>query len=297
MSNDVEDISFALNRIDSKVGQRVLDEGLPKTLDLYSKHDIEATFFMLGSYVKKFPESIDLIKSQGHEIACHSYSHDYSFALDRLSLKQQIIHITKAKNTIEKVAGNIETFRAPALRINNNTPRALEYTGFKTDSSVASQRFDGPMTSGALNKLKWLVSPRRPYMMSRSNPFQKGQSKILEIPVSSYILGFQGTSMRIMPKINELLGNYLMSESLTHKNPVNFLFHPSELLNYEKDNNYSRRTKSFFKYLFSDVIRRRLKMMNLGKKALELKEKLIINAKEKGFEFISHKRYRKIWSP
>ena len=94
MSNDVEDISFALNRIDSKVGQRVLDEGLPKTLDLYSKHDIEATFFMLGSYVKKFPESIDLIKSQGHEIACHSYSHDYSFALDRLSLKQQIIHIS-----------------------------------------------------------------------------------------------------------------------------------------------------------------------------------------------------------
>lgn len=295
IGNDVEDISLVLNRIDRKLGQKVVDEGIPKTLDLYSKYDIEATFFMLGDFVQRFPESIDLIKSQGHEIACHSYSHDYNFALDNLSLKDQIVHLTKAKKTIEDIAGNIETFRAPALRINHQTPRALEYTGFKTDSSVASQRFDGPMTSGALNKLNWLSSPRAPYMMSRTNPFKKGRSNILEIPVSSLLFGFQGTTMRIMPKVNELLGNFLMHESATRKNPVNFLFHPNEIVDYEKSNNYTRRSKSVLKYLFSDVIRRRLKMINLGKNALKLKESLIVSAKEKGFEFVSHKRYRKIW--
>ena len=52
------------------------------------------------------------------------------------------------------------------LRINEDTVRALEEAGFKTDSSVSSQRFDGPFTFGAKRKLKWLYAPGKPYMIS-----------------------------------------------------------------------------------------------------------------------------------
>jgi len=38
--------------------------------------------------------------------------------------------LKKAKRVIEGVAGRIESFRAPMLRINEDTVRALEETGF-----------------------------------------------------------------------------------------------------------------------------------------------------------------------
>ena len=48
--------------------------------------------------------------------------------------------LKRAKKVIEDIAGRTESFRAPMLRINEDTVRALEETGFKTDGSVASQR-------------------------------------------------------------------------------------------------------------------------------------------------------------
>ena len=56
--------------------------------------------------------------------------------------------LEKAKGAIEPVAGRITSFRAPALRINKDTVGALEATGFSSDSSIASQRFDDPLTNG-----------------------------------------------------------------------------------------------------------------------------------------------------
>ena len=44
MTNDVEEHSIALNRLDDGTAWRVYREGLPKLLDLYSKYDVEGTF-------------------------------------------------------------------------------------------------------------------------------------------------------------------------------------------------------------------------------------------------------------
>ena len=62
-------------------------------------------------------------------------------AFDMLSYEEQVNGLKKAKTVIEGVAGRVESFRAPMLRINEATVRALEEAGFKTDSSVASQRY------------------------------------------------------------------------------------------------------------------------------------------------------------
>jgi len=64
---------------------------------------------------------------------------------------------------IESIAGKIESFRAPVLRLNGDTVKALEENGFTSDSSICSQRFDGPFTFGSKKKLKWLFAPRKPY--------------------------------------------------------------------------------------------------------------------------------------
>ena len=71
-----------------------------------------------------------------------------------LSYDEQLKELRKAKRVIEGVAGRIESFRAPMLRMNEATVRALEEAGFKTDSSVASQSIEYLFADVIRHKLK-----------------------------------------------------------------------------------------------------------------------------------------------
>jgi len=44
-------------------------------LDLFSNHDVQATFFILGWVAERFPSLVRDIANRGHEVACHGYSH------------------------------------------------------------------------------------------------------------------------------------------------------------------------------------------------------------------------------
>jgi peptidoglycan/xylan/chitin deacetylase (PgdA/CDA1 family) len=60
-----------------------------------------------------------------------------------MPLEKQIRHLEETKKLLEDISGlEVISFRAPALRVNDDTPKALISTGYKIDSSVASQRFD-----------------------------------------------------------------------------------------------------------------------------------------------------------
>jgi len=74
---------------------------------------------------------------------------------------------------------------------------------------------------------------------------------------------------------------------------VVFLFHPTELVKEKPSNHISRRSESFLGHLFSDVIRRRLKLKNLGSKAVNLFESILKKSRMENFEFISCKNFRK----
>jgi hypothetical protein len=57
--------------------------------------------------------------------------------------------LTKRKVWLNLPAGRITSFRAPALRINEDTVESTSGgLGFLSDSSIASQRFDDPLTNG-----------------------------------------------------------------------------------------------------------------------------------------------------
>ena len=197
MTIDVECFSIPLNRCDNDTGREVYEAGLPRLLGLLARHDVQGTFYFTGKMAEMFPEAIELVMGYGHEIGCHGYDHSPEKAFDLLSYDEQLKELRKAKTVIEGVAGRIESFRAPMLRINEDTVRALEEAGFKTDSSVSSQRFDGPFTFGAKRKLKWLYAPGKPYMISYDSIVKSGSSNVLEIPISAAIFPFIGTTMRI----------------------------------------------------------------------------------------------------
>ncbi len=265
---DLESHSFETNVQDNSVISLVERLAVPKILNLLERYNAKATFFTTALFALKSPESLINILKKGHEIGCHGF--DHSDFYDSLNLEKQIEIIEKSKRTIEGITNSkIVSFRAPALRVNKDTIFALEKNNFKYDSSIAPQRFDGPFTSGALNKLIWLTSHRKPYKISTYSPFRKGYSEIIELPISALIWPFIGTHLRLFPSITFLILKILMAESYVTNKPIVFLIHPQEILSFRKGKNQKEAN------VFSGYIRHNLKMRNLGDPCYELLEKIL----------------------
>ena len=202
-TNDVETTSIWHNALKDEMGKKVYEIGMPMLLDLYAKYDIQTTFFFTGYIAKLYPQVVKMVASHGHEVASHAMSHEKSEGFDVLTFKEQVKSLTESKKILEDLSGlDVVSFRAPALRVNHSTVLALEESGYKYDSSIASQRFDMLLSFGSLKKLNWLLAPRLPYRASKDSLFKKGNSGIIEIPLSAIIMPYIGTTMRIFPLIS-----------------------------------------------------------------------------------------------
>lgn len=291
MTNDVETTSIVNGGLRDETGIKVWQEGLPRLLDLYDKYGVKATFFYIALFAKQHPEIVKIVQQRGHEIACHGLTHQHDKAFDVMSYEEQLEHLNTAKKILEDIAGEeVMSFRAPALRVNFDTPKALIEAGFKFDSSVAPQRMDMFMSLGSKNKLQWFGAPRTPYRASAENLARRGDSPITEVPVSSFVVPYIGTFMRISPTINSLIRRLLYVETKNTCKPINFLIHPNEVITEEDlHTKTQRRASSYIGYLLSDVLRRKLKQKNLGIDALNLFETEVAYWKSKGYSFVSIK--------
>ena len=76
MTNDVEEFSISKNRLSNSTALKVHEKGLQVLVNLYSKHDISATFYFTGTFAERFPKSVKLVNDNGHEVGSHGYSHE-----------------------------------------------------------------------------------------------------------------------------------------------------------------------------------------------------------------------------
>ena len=51
--------------------ERRIQIGHYMLLEMLAKHNVKATYFLLGMAVEEFPELVQEIKDAGHELACH----------------------------------------------------------------------------------------------------------------------------------------------------------------------------------------------------------------------------------
>ena len=58
-----------------KQGMEVSVIGTNRILDVLKDNDVKATFFCTGNFVENAPETIQRIKDEGHELACHGVDH------------------------------------------------------------------------------------------------------------------------------------------------------------------------------------------------------------------------------
>ena len=90
-------------------------DGLLKTLDDYK---VKTTFFLVGDWVKKYPDSVRKIAKKGHDVGNHSSNHPH---MSSLSVDEMKAQLTDCNDEIRKLTGKSPTlFRAPYGDYNND---------------------------------------------------------------------------------------------------------------------------------------------------------------------------------
>lgn len=99
-------------------------------LEILKKYNARCTFFAVGDWVRKYPDSVKAFYAAGHKIANHSDLHKmYS----KLSYKQIAEDVAACNEAIEKVIGEKPLLlRAPSGDYNNDTVKAAESLGMYT---------------------------------------------------------------------------------------------------------------------------------------------------------------------
>lgn len=88
-----------------------------KVLDVLKEKNVKATFFVIGEYVRKHPETAKRIAAEGHTIGIHCDVHDYGPLYK--SVDSYIEDFQKAYDTVLEVTGvEAKLFRFPGGSVN-----------------------------------------------------------------------------------------------------------------------------------------------------------------------------------
>jgi probable sporulation protein (polysaccharide deacetylase family) len=94
------------------------EEYLPLMLDTLDTNQIKMTFFIGGSWAKRYPDTLKEIAKRGHEIANHSYSHPHP---NRLTKQENQDQISKTEKLVEELTGIKTNLYAPPYGEFNET--------------------------------------------------------------------------------------------------------------------------------------------------------------------------------
>jgi polysaccharide deacetylase family protein (PEP-CTERM system associated) len=143
MSVDVEDyfqVSAFENTINSKDWDRLpcrVEGNTNRILELFARHDVKATFFMLGWVAERYPGLVRRIVDAGHELASHGYTHT---RVTRQTPEVFSEDVTRTKTLLEDIAGcEVLGYRAASYSIVNRTLWAhdlLQEAGYRYSSSI-----------------------------------------------------------------------------------------------------------------------------------------------------------------
>ena len=223
MTVDVEDyfqVSALEERTPTEQGPsyRPRDEtNTLKLLDLFSRFDVKATFFVLGWVAERFPALIRKISENGHEVASHGPMHD---RVSNESPEDFRIGVLATKKRLEDITGaDVLGYRAPSFSIGPQQTWAwdiLADTGHRYSSSIYPGQLDHYGFPGA---------PR--------TAFPAGNADLLEIPVTT--LGVAGKRIplggggyfRLYPYWAFSAGIRFLNEK--ERVPAMFYLHPWEI--------------------------------------------------------------------
>lgn len=106
------------------------NEDTEELISILKKYNIKATFFLVGSWVDKYPESVKQLYNAGHEIGNHSNTHPN---MPGLSTEKMLEELNTCNKKIEKTIGvSPILFRPPFGDYNNSLIKNVESLGMYT---------------------------------------------------------------------------------------------------------------------------------------------------------------------
>lgn len=103
------------------------NEDTQQLIDICEKYGVKVTFFVVGDWVDKYPESVKALSDAGHEIMNHSTDHPH---MPQLSSSDMAKQITDCNDKIEAITGKRPIlFRAPYGEYDNTLINTLDSLG------------------------------------------------------------------------------------------------------------------------------------------------------------------------
>jgi polysaccharide deacetylase family protein (PEP-CTERM system associated) len=177
----VESFASIVRREDWERWESRVERNTHRMLDLFARHALRGTFFILGWIAERHPRLVREIAAAGHEIACHSYDHQFILNQRRADFRADL---RRAKFLLEDLTGEaVEGYRAPTYSIMEQTLWALDVLieeGFRYDSSIFPIRHDRYGVPGA---------ERFPHVIYRKS------GELIEFPPSTIRIAGQNLPM------------------------------------------------------------------------------------------------------
>jgi len=190
-----------------------------RLLALFDSSGVKATFFVLGWVAEREPDLIREIAAQGHEVACHGYSHQLVYNQTPDEFRAETLH---SKALLEDIIqAPVHGYRAASYSITERSLWALDIlaeAGFTYDSSIFPVFHDNYGIPG---------SPEVPYALKSPAGYP-----LVEFPLSTaHVLGYRlpiagGGYFRLYPYLLTKLG---LSQVNARQVPFIFYLHPWEI--------------------------------------------------------------------
>ena len=105
------------------------NEDTQQLIDILERYQVKATFFVVGEWVDKYPESVKALHDAGHEVMNHSNTHAH---YPQLSADQVVADLNACNDKIEAVTGVRPTLvRFPYGDYDDNSINAARSTGME----------------------------------------------------------------------------------------------------------------------------------------------------------------------
>lgn len=104
------------------------NEDTQKILEILKQHNVHATFFMTGGWVKSYPEDVKAILAGGHDLGNHSENHKN---MSQLTTAQQEQEILSVHDRVKELTGyEMNLFRPPYGDYDNSVVLTAKKCGY-----------------------------------------------------------------------------------------------------------------------------------------------------------------------
>ena len=104
------------------------DSDIDNILQTLNNNNCKVTFFMVGDWVKKYPEAAKKVKEAGHEIGTHSNTHPH---VNNLDYEKNANELKESAKIIKETTGaEVKQYRPPDGEYNDTAVKGSNENGY-----------------------------------------------------------------------------------------------------------------------------------------------------------------------